>query len=77
VGDISTTLDFVETTAFFRSSTQCGDDGPPNNVYGWGIVDALAAVQQGMPLPNLQARVPLVPSTGALLTGSHVSTNPE
>jgi len=74
VGDISTTFDLVETTTFFRSSTQCGDAGPPNNVYGWGIVDALAAVQQGMSSPNLQARVPVVPSIGALLTGSPVRT---
>jgi len=74
VGDISTTSGLVETTAFFRSSTQCGDAGPPNNVYGWGIVDALAAAQQGMPSPNLRARVPLVPSIGALLISSHVRT---
>src|SRR5207302_5667352 len=26
------------------SSTCCGDAGPPNNVYGWGRVDILAAV---------------------------------
>ena len=30
--------------AHFISSTQCGDAGPPNNVYGWGRVDILAAV---------------------------------
>ncbi len=68
VGDISTTFDLVELTAFFRSSTQCGDAGPPNNVYGWGIVDALAAVEQGLSSPN-----PVFPSIGALLIRSHNS----
>jgi subtilisin family serine protease len=65
VGDIPTTFDLLDTTAFFRSSTQCGPAGPPNNVYGWGIVDALAAVQQGSSSPNLQAWVPVIASLGA------------
>ena len=34
----------LNNTAVFISSTQCGDAGPPNNVYGWGRVDILAAV---------------------------------
>ena len=34
----------LNNTAHFISSTQCGDAGPPNNVYGWGRVDILAAV---------------------------------
>jgi cell division septation protein DedD len=34
----------LNDTAHFISSTQCGDAGPPNNVYGWGRVDILAAV---------------------------------
>ncbi|MBN1979717.1 MAG: DUF11 domain-containing protein, partial [Anaerolineae bacterium] len=39
----------IAHTARPRTTTQgCGGDGPsdvPNNVYGWGIVDALAAVK--------------------------------
>ena len=34
----------MNNAAHFISSTQCGDAGPPNNVYGWGRVDVLAAV---------------------------------
>src|SRR5438105_15831271 len=37
----------MNDAAHFISSTQCGDAGPPNNVYGWGRVDILAAVQGG------------------------------
>jgi serine protease AprX len=31
-------------TAEPKLSSQCGDPGPPNNVWGWGILDALDAV---------------------------------
>ena len=34
----------LNNAAHFISSTQCGTTGPPNNVYGWGRVDILAAV---------------------------------
>jgi hypothetical protein len=34
----------LNNTAHFISDTSCGDAGPPNNVYGWGRVDILAAV---------------------------------
>ena len=34
----------MNNAAHFISSTQCGDAGPPNNVYGWGRVDIFAAV---------------------------------
>jgi subtilisin family serine protease len=33
-------------------STQCGTAGPPNNVYGWGRVDILAAVTSASPTPT-------------------------
>jgi len=49
VGDVDTTEWIIEQTARPHATTQtCGDDDPgdvPNNVYGWGIVDALAAVR--------------------------------
>jgi serine protease AprX len=41
---LTTSRDALDNTAHFISSTQCGDAGPPNNVYGWGRVDILAAV---------------------------------
>jgi subtilisin family serine protease len=49
IGDVDATEALLARTARPRTTTQsCGGDGPddvPNNVYGWGVVDALAAVQ--------------------------------
>jgi serine protease AprX len=42
----------MNDAAHFISATQCGDPGPPNNVYGWGRVDILAAVSGGSPTPT-------------------------
>jgi uncharacterized repeat protein (TIGR01451 family) len=53
VGDVGTTEWLITSTARPRTTSQgCGGDGPddvPNNVYGWGILDALAAVQGILP----------------------------
>ena len=50
VGDVDLTEQVIESAARVQTSAQaCGVDGPdevPNNVYGWGIVDALAAVER-------------------------------
>jgi subtilisin family serine protease len=43
--DVSRTA--LDDAAHVISSTQCGTAGPPNNVYGWGRVDILAAVDAG------------------------------
>ena len=43
---ITASRDAVNNTAVHIASTQCGTAGPPNNVYGWGRVDILAAVQK-------------------------------
>lgn len=49
-GQVAATEQRLEETARPRTTSQgCGGDGPaqaPNNVYGWGIADALAAVEQ-------------------------------
>jgi len=47
IGDVDGTEWIVTQTARPRIDTGCGGEpsGHPNNVYGWGIVDALAAVQ--------------------------------
>jgi serine protease AprX len=45
--DIDTTETTLNDAAHFISSVQCGAAGPPNNVYGWGRVDILAAVTGG------------------------------
>jgi serine protease AprX len=43
----------LNNSAHFISSTLCpGGAGPPNNVYGWGRIDILAAVSSGSPTPT-------------------------
>ena len=54
---IDASRDALDSAAHFISSTQCGTAGPPNNVYGWGRVDILAAVGSGGDAITLQARV--------------------
>jgi serine protease AprX len=57
IGDVDTTEQIIMQAARPHTTTQsCGGDGPadvPNNVYGWGIVDALAAVQTDIPGVNI------------------------
>jgi serine protease AprX len=43
--------DALNNSAVHIADTQCGDAGPPNNVYGWGRVNILAAVGGG-PTPT-------------------------
>ena len=47
VGDVDATERIIAQSAQSRLDATCGSDpaGRPNNVYGWGIVQALAAVQ--------------------------------
>jgi serine protease AprX len=65
IGDVDGTEEVVTQTARPRTTTQsCGDDSPgdvPNNVYGWGIVDALAAVESARPKAEIakQATFPV------------------
>ncbi len=49
-GNITATEHLLNLTALPRYSTQCGDapNTVPNNVYGWGRLDALAAVQRAL-----------------------------
>jgi serine protease AprX len=44
--------DAINNSAVHIASTDCGDPGPPNNVYGWGRVDIFAAVSGGTPTPT-------------------------
>ena len=44
----------MDNAAHVISSTQCGDAGPPNNVYGWGRVDILATAAPTPPPCNGQ-----------------------
>src|SRR5213080_1987092 len=63
----------MDSAAHFISSTQCGTAGPPNNVYGWGRVDALAALGPGC-TPGWSAG-PSLPSVGVRLVGVHFNGN--
>src|SRR5438045_324623 len=49
---ITASRDAINNTAVHIASTLCGTAGPPNNVYGWGRVDILAAVQGPGPSPT-------------------------
>jgi subtilisin family serine protease len=44
-GQVGAVEYLLTRTAEPKLSDKCGDPGPPNNVWGWGILDALAAVE--------------------------------
>jgi serine protease AprX len=48
---IQASRDALDNSAVFISSTQCGTEGPPNNVYGWGRVNIATAVGTPAPTP--------------------------
>ena len=48
---LTASRDALNNSAVLIASTQCGDAGPPNNVYGWGRVDIFAAAG-GSPTPT-------------------------
>ena len=50
IGDVDATEQIIRDTAEPRISFQCGgdEDGHPNNVWGWGIIDSLTAVQAAL-----------------------------
>jgi subtilisin family serine protease len=43
-GDVQLTYWIIEQSTLAKPSSLCGDAGPPNNVYGWGRIDAYNAV---------------------------------
>jgi serine protease AprX len=57
--DIAGSRTVLDDAAHLISSTQCGDAGPPNNVYGWGRVDISAAVGP-TPSPNPSCSPPCI-----------------
>ena len=51
--DLEATEAQLNNAAVHINTSACGDPGPPNNVYGWGRVDVLAAVNTtGTPTPT-------------------------
>jgi serine protease AprX len=67
-GNVDAIEDIIEGTAVRKTTNEgCGLDGPaqvPNNTYGWGRIDALAAVQTAV------AQQPDLRVTAIRLTGS-------
>jgi subtilisin family serine protease len=60
---LTASRDALNNSAVHISDTQCGDAGPPNNVYGWGRVDIFAAVGGGpSPTPTATATTTPPPS---------------
>jgi subtilisin family serine protease len=53
--------DALNNSAVHIDSTQCGDAGPPNNVYGWGRIDIFAAVGGSTPTPTPTATATATP----------------
>jgi uncharacterized repeat protein (TIGR01451 family) len=66
VGDVDRTEWLIAQTARPRVNSSCGGepDGYPNNVYGWGIVDALAAVQRARSGPQISKQATFAAPAG-------------
>jgi uncharacterized repeat protein (TIGR01451 family) len=78
VGDVDRTEAVIRETARPVLDETCGGapDGHPNNVYGWGIVDALSAVRKGSVGLGLWAQAgPRWLSAGQVLTYSFTVRN--
>jgi serine protease AprX len=68
---IQASRDALNSTTVQILSNQCGDPTPPNNVYGWGRINILTAVQGGgTPSPTPTATVPPSPSPTPSSPGS-------
>ncbi len=65
VGDVTATETAIAYAARPRTTSEgCGGDDPddvPNNTYGWGIVDALAAVERTLSQAAIAKRVSVAP----------------
>ncbi len=79
IGDINLAEVILELTAFPKNYVSCGDPlGVPNNGYGYGIVDALNAIQSAIPRPDIKVNgsdgpISVPPGTPVTVT---VSLNP-
>src|SRR6266487_3145614 len=81
---ITASRDALNNTAVHIASTLCGSAGPPNNVYGWGRVNILAAVGPGpSPTPTPTATptscswsaAASLPSVGTRIVGVYFPAN--
>ena len=68
-GQVDLMEDIIEQSALHISSTACSSEGVPNNLYGWGRIDALAAVQTQVHVLELtKSAVPLEIAPGQSIT---------
>jgi uncharacterized repeat protein (TIGR01451 family) len=74
-GQVDQIESIIERTALHISSTECGSSGIPNNVYGWGRIDALAAVESfdHLDLTKIASASTIMP--GDILTYTLAITN--
>jgi serine protease AprX len=56
----------LNNAAVHIASTQCGSAGSPNNIFGWGRVDILAAVTGGTPTPTPTPTATPTPTPGPI-----------
>ena len=63
----------LNNSAVHIDSTQCGDAGPPNNVFGWGRIDIFAAVG-GTPSPTPTATATATATATPTATASASAT---
>jgi len=68
IGEVDVTERLIQVAARPVIDTSCGgeSDGHPNNVYGWGIVDALATIRGELKLAG--AVEPHRPNAGGVVT---------
>lgn len=71
---ITASRDTLDNSAVHIASTQCGNAGPPNNVYGWGRVDIFAAVSSGSPTPTPTATATATAMASATPTATATAT---
>jgi serine protease AprX len=78
IGDVDGTEQLIQETAIPRLDAICGGDadGHPNNVYGWGTVDALRSIQRARVGLSVEGRVePAWVDAGSVATYTFVVTN--
>jgi serine protease AprX len=71
---LTASRDTLNNSAVHIDSTQCGDAGPPNNVFGWGRIDIFAAVGGGSPTPTPTATFTPTASPSATIIESPTPT---
>ncbi|GAB4581218.1 MAG: hypothetical protein Fur0022_39650 [Anaerolineales bacterium] len=77
IGDIETTMAILAQTAdpLFLPSDPCGGSDHPNNVFGWGMVDALAAVDEALATEGFPSWLEITPSGGTVPPGSSMEVH--